>query len=214
MRDLPTLVQTLPAELFNIILKAVFEPGPCCVQLSCEYKPPAQLQVDRYWREHFAQRYYGEDRFVLPISLALFGRWARSLEGGGMRSCIGTLSRGNSSSAFSQRASVSEDEQRPGESHPEPTSGTVRRHTTGFLRSEQGDRYRGQILQTSGSTADQSLLAAALYETLLQAYYVPVLQHLHHPAVGANSTLEIPSGCHKSDPPGIVTTLGLVAALR
>lgn len=65
MKSLASLVQGLPAELYQEIYDLTFTTGAGEHSIKQNYKPPNCLQVNRSTRESFARSYYGEDSTFL-----------------------------------------------------------------------------------------------------------------------------------------------------
>lgn len=68
--ELTALLRTLPQELFDAVREFVFTADPGERVVEEDYKPPAQLQVDRSTRARFAEAYYGDGAvFCFPAGL-------------------------------------------------------------------------------------------------------------------------------------------------
>lgn len=61
MTTLASLVQALPAELYNEIYDLTFTADPGNRYIDGNYKPPSCLQVSRSTRKTFEQSYYGNN---------------------------------------------------------------------------------------------------------------------------------------------------------
>lgn len=78
MDELAHRVQALPAELFNAVLEKFFEfEIPECL-VTQDYRPPVQLQINRYWRRTYADSYYGRHIFW-ACSQHIYLKWRTSL---------------------------------------------------------------------------------------------------------------------------------------
>lgn len=64
-RTLAEFVQDLPAELYNEILDLTLAVDTDAVTLDNNYKPPVQLQIDRFSRKVNARRYYRNTIFTI-----------------------------------------------------------------------------------------------------------------------------------------------------
>ena len=69
--DLAQRVQSLPPELFNIVLAEVFTPDTTTHKIDANYKPPKFLAVSRTTRETYAKAYYGglDSSFVFELAV-------------------------------------------------------------------------------------------------------------------------------------------------
>lgn len=77
--NLPSLVQSLPRELYDEIFELVFTaPSFARAVVDRDYKPPAQMQVSRATRRHYARSYYETTTFVL-VAKAFVERWAMAV---------------------------------------------------------------------------------------------------------------------------------------
>lgn len=75
---LPTLMQTLPAELFNKIHDLTFSPPSHDIAVTLSHRPPTQLRIDRASRARFAKTYYAACKFV-ATDMDVVVHWLRSL---------------------------------------------------------------------------------------------------------------------------------------
>ena len=66
MKTLDELVQDLPRELYDEILRLTFTAEPAAHLIDKAYKPPKRLRVSRQTREMFAASFYGSSVFDIP----------------------------------------------------------------------------------------------------------------------------------------------------
>lgn len=76
--QLVSLLQGLPAELFNEIFEYTFTPTTSQVAITTAYRPPLELQISTLSREKFARRYYGSTKFIAG-DMTVLVHWLRHL---------------------------------------------------------------------------------------------------------------------------------------
>jgi hypothetical protein len=74
MSSLEKLVQALPPELYNEVLRLTFTASASPRYISGSCKPPSSLQVSRDTRKHFGESYFGNGS-VFYIESSIAWRW-------------------------------------------------------------------------------------------------------------------------------------------